>query len=69
MLRRAFIEHPADEGEATATIDRKAWGIVWNQVLDQGGTMLGDDVAITIGVEAVRSEAAKGGGASAGKKS
>jgi polyisoprenoid-binding protein YceI len=55
--------------EATATIDRKNWGIVWNQVLDQGGTMLGDDVAITIGVEAVRSEAGKGGGASAGKKS
>lgn len=55
--------------EATATIDRKAWGIVWNQVLDQGGTMLGDDVTITIGVEAVRSEASKGGGASAGKKS
>ena len=55
--------------EATATIDRKAWGIVWNEVLDQGGTMLGDDVAITIGVEAVRTEAAKGSGASAGKKS
>ena len=55
--------------EATATVDRKAWGIVWNEVLDQGGTMLGDDVAITIGVEAVRTEAAKGSGASAGKKS
>jgi polyisoprenoid-binding protein YceI len=42
--------------EATTTIDRKDWGIIWNMALDKGGTMLGDDVAITIGVEAVRVE-------------
>ncbi len=42
--------------EATTTIDRKDFHIVWNKTLDQGGTMLGDDVAITIGVEAVRVE-------------
>jgi polyisoprenoid-binding protein YceI len=40
--------------EATTTIDRKDFGIVWNRTLDQGGTMLGDDVAISIGVEAVK---------------
>ena len=38
--------------EATTTINRKDWGITWNQTLDQGGTLLGDDVAITIGIEA-----------------
>lgn len=38
--------------EAKTTIDRKDFGIVWNRALDQGGTMLGDDVAINLGVEA-----------------
>ena len=38
--------------EAKGSIDRKDYGIVWNQVLDQGGTMLGDDVALTLTVEA-----------------
>ena len=38
--------------EATTTINRKDWGIVWNQTLDQGGTLLGDDVNINIGIEA-----------------
>jgi polyisoprenoid-binding protein YceI len=42
--------------EATAKIDRKDYGIVWNKTLDQGGTMLGDDVAINIGVEAIKVE-------------
>ena len=37
--------------EAKTTIDRKDFGIVWNRVLDQGGTMLGDDVAITLQIE------------------
>jgi polyisoprenoid-binding protein YceI len=38
--------------EAKTTIDRKDYGIVWNRTLDQGGTMLGDDVAINLTVEA-----------------
>jgi polyisoprenoid-binding protein YceI len=37
--------------EAKTTIDRRDFGIVWNQALDKGGTMLGDDVAITVQVE------------------
>lgn len=37
--------------EAKTTINRKDFGIVWNRILDQGGTMLGDDVAITLQVE------------------
>lgn len=39
--------------EAVAKIDRKEFGIVWNKTLDQGGTMLGDDVDIHINVEGV----------------
>lgn len=42
--------------EATTTVNRKDYGINWNKVLDQGGTMLGDDVAITLQVEAVKEE-------------
>ena len=39
---------------ATATVNRKDWGIIWNRTLDQGGTMLGDDVALAIDIEAVQ---------------
>jgi polyisoprenoid-binding protein YceI len=37
---------------ATATINRKDFGVSYNQVLDQGGLALGEDVAITIEIEA-----------------
>ncbi len=43
--------------EATTTIDRKEFGIVWNTVLDSGGVVLGDDVEITLNIEAIRQEA------------
>ena len=33
------------------TINRKDYGIIYNQTLDKGGTALGDDVAIKIRVE------------------
>ena len=36
------------------TLDRKDYGIVYNKVLDQGGTLLGDDVEISIEIEAVK---------------
>lgn len=32
--------------------DRKEYGLIWNKSLDQGGMMLGDDVAITLNVAA-----------------
>jgi len=38
--------------ETEFTVDRKDYGINWNQTLDQGGVMLGDDVKIHIAVEA-----------------
>jgi polyisoprenoid-binding protein YceI len=47
--------------EATTTINRKDYNIVWNRTLDQGGTMLGDDVAIVINLEA-RTPRPPGGG-------
>ena len=47
--------------EATTSVNRKDYGVLWNKTLDQGGTMLGDDVRIAIdieGVEAAPPEAA-----------
>lgn len=42
----------AKAGFSTETeLDRKAYGIVWNQALDQGGAVLGDDVAVEINLE------------------
>jgi len=54
--------------EATTTIDRKDYHVLWNRVLDQGGTMLGDDVVINLGVEGMKrpeGAAASGGPAPA----
>jgi len=40
--------------EAVFTINRKDFGITWNRVLDAGGTVLGEEVKITIDVECNR---------------
>jgi polyisoprenoid-binding protein YceI len=45
---------------ATTRINRKDFGIVWNKTLDGGGLAVGDDVDITIDVEAVQQAAAGG---------
>jgi polyisoprenoid-binding protein YceI len=45
--------------ELKTTLNRKDYGIVWNKVLDAGGTLLGDDVAISIEIEAVKKAAEK----------
>ena len=37
---------------ASGKVDRKDYGLTWNRTLDQGGTMLGDDVTFEITVEA-----------------
>jgi len=39
--------------EGLTKVDRKVFGIVWNKALDQGSTLLGDDVAISLEIEAV----------------
>ena len=42
-------------GFSTSTIlDRQDYGINWNQALDQGGFLLGDDVTVSISLEAVQ---------------
>ena len=38
----------------TMKLDRKDYGISFNKVLDQGGTLLGDEVEISIELEAVK---------------
>ena len=39
---------------ATAKLSRKDFGLVWNAALETGGVMVGDEVKITIDIEAVR---------------
>ncbi len=39
---------------ATTTINRKDFGLLWNQTLDAGGVVVGDEVTITIEVEMVK---------------
>lgn len=41
--------------EAEGTIDRHAFGITWNRVVE-GGNLLGDDVKIVVAVQAVRQD-------------
>jgi len=39
---------------AEATVDRKAFGLKWNQLLEAGGAIVGDQVDIELELEAVR---------------
>ena len=39
---------------ATTKLSRKDFGLTWNGVLESGGVIVGDEVKITIDVEAVR---------------
>ena len=39
---------------ATTTIKRKDFGMVWNQTLDNGGDMIGNDVTLLIDMEFIR---------------
>ena len=41
---------------ATARINRKDFGVNWNDILDRGGVVVSDDVYITIDAEAIRAE-------------
>ena len=40
--------------ELETLLDRKDYGITWNKVLDQGGLLLGDEVKVSIALEAVK---------------
>jgi len=39
---------------ATTKIDRKEWGLGWNQVLEAGGFAVGEQVTITLDIEATK---------------
>jgi len=43
----------------STTINRKDFGMVWNNALDQGGFVLGDDVEIQLDIAAVQTQAGK----------
>jgi polyisoprenoid-binding protein YceI len=43
--------------EVTTTLNRKDYGLLWNKTLDNGGYLLGDDVAVTINLEAIKKKA------------
>lgn len=40
--------------EAKTSVDRKQFGLAWNQVLETGGVMVGDKVEIELEIEAVK---------------
>jgi polyisoprenoid-binding protein YceI len=46
---------------ATTKINRQDYGMKWNNKMDTGGLVVGDDVAITIDAEMVQKGAAKAG--------
>lgn len=41
---------------ATTELDRKEFGITWNQTLDAGGVLVGDTVEVEINAQAVKAE-------------
>lgn len=41
---------------ATASIDRREYGLTWNQALETGGILVGNDIRIVIEVQAIRVE-------------
>lgn len=42
---------------ASAAIDRRDFGLQWNQVLDTGGLLVGDKIDIDLDIQAVKAEA------------
>ncbi len=46
--------HTRAGASATTKIDRRDFGLTWNKALEAGGVMVGDEVAISIDVEAIK---------------
>jgi polyisoprenoid-binding protein YceI len=44
--------------ETSVTLNRKDFGMVWNKVLDNGGALLGDEVYVSVNIEANKQKAA-----------
>jgi polyisoprenoid-binding protein YceI len=65
VLPVTFLGEATDPGgrvkaswETSTTLNRKEYGIVWNRALDSGGFVLGDEVEVTINVQAARQQGA-----------
>lgn len=43
---------------ATAKLNRKYWGLAWNQALEGDGVLVGEEVAVSLDIEAMRKSAA-----------
>lgn len=41
---------------ATTSLDRKEWGLTWNQALETGGVLVGDKIKVDIEIEIVKQE-------------
>lgn len=41
---------------ASTTLHRKNWNLTWNQVLETGGVLVGDDIEVNIELELIRQE-------------
>jgi polyisoprenoid-binding protein YceI len=58
---RGEVKSPMGERagfESSFTINRLDYGVTWNRALEGGGTILGDDVDVSIRIEAVKQGAA-----------
>jgi polyisoprenoid-binding protein YceI len=66
-VTREVVLHTSDEGRggdpwggqragfsATTKIDRREFGLTWNQALETGGVVVGNDIKVTLEVEAVK---------------
>ncbi len=42
---------------ATAKINRKDWELTWNQTLETGGVLVGDEISVNIELELIKQEA------------
>lgn len=45
--------------QATTTIDRRDWGLKWNQALEAGGILVGHELRISLDVQAVKQAGAE----------
>lgn len=41
---------------ATTTLKRKDWGLVWNQALETGGVLVGDELKVNIELEMIKQD-------------
>jgi polyisoprenoid-binding protein YceI len=42
--------------EASVKIDRRDWGLTWNQALETGGILVGNDIRIELQIQALKTE-------------